>query len=177
MATPSLEDPNFHRTVVFLIAHQRDEGALGVVLNRPSELEIVQALPEWASLAAPPPHVFAGGPVTPEGAICLGQASSADGTVAVEGWEPVIDGVGVVDLNAGPEKFVALHGIRVFAGHSGWGAGQLEAELSMGGWFVLDHAVGDTVSDTPDELWRQVLERQPPKVAMFAKAPPHLSLN
>ncbi len=184
VATPVLEDPNFHRTVVLLVAHHPDEGALGVVLNRPSELEIHRALPEWAPLAAEPPVVFAGGPVTQEGVICLGQVrtdgdrSAAGSAAGVAEWEEIGGGIGVVDLNAGPETFAsALAGLRVFAGHSGWGPRQLEGELESGGWFVVDLEPDDVLSAEPDELWRRVLERQPPKVAMFAKAPPHISLN
>ena len=177
VATPVLEDPNFHRTVVLLVAHHPDEGALGVVLNRPSELDVSRALPEWGPLAAAPTAVFAGGPVTPEGVLCLGRAAG-ERTVGIDGWEAVAKGIGVVDLNTGPETFAAaLDGLRIFAGHSGWGAGQLEAELETGGWFVVDMEPSDALTSEPAELWRTVLERQPPKVAMFAKAPPHLSLN
>ena len=193
VATPSLEDPNFHRTVVLVVAHHADEGALGLVINRPSELEVARALPEWAPLAAPPVVVFAGGPVTPDGVICLGRTSAAPGppdapdspdrgeTAAVtDGWETIAgdDGLGVVDLNIGPERFAStVAGVRVYAGHSGWGARQLEGELAAGGWFVVEREPDDALSMDPSELWRRVLERQPPKVAMFAKAPPHLSLN
>lgn len=176
VATPSLEDPNFHRTVVFMIAHETSAGALGVVLNRPSELSVAEALPEWAPLVSAPDVVFAGGPVVPEGVICVGRA---DGAVAdEEGWEPVDEEFGVVDLSSGPERLVtALAGVRVFAGHSGWGAHQLEAELAAGGWFVVEARPDDVLSPAPEDLWRVVLERQPPKIAIYAKAPPHLSLN
>ncbi len=65
-----MPDPNFHRTVVLLLAHQED-GALGVVLNRPSDLDVDSPLPRWERLVADPPVVFVGGPVAPGAAICL----------------------------------------------------------------------------------------------------------
>ena len=72
VATPDLEDPNFFRTVVLVLEHNL-EGALGVVLNRPSAADVSELLPDWAVVAADPPVVFLGGPVQPESAIGLGR--------------------------------------------------------------------------------------------------------
>src|SRR5688500_5215898 len=93
VATPMLVDPNFFRTVILVLAHD-EEGALGVVLNRPSELELAEAMPTWAPNASSPPVVFVGGPVQPaEATICLGRA--AQGT---EGFREVLGGVGTLSL-------------------------------------------------------------------------------
>jgi len=166
VATPNLEDPNFFRTVVLVIEHG-DEGALGVVLNRPSGLEVSEPLPAWAEVAAQPPVVFVGGPVSPSSAICLGR-------MAGEGhdWQPLVGSVGAVDLNVGPgEVSPRPQVVRVFAGYAGWGPRQLEAEIVSGGWFVVDAEPDDALSPAPDDLWSDVLRRQPGRLALFADYP------
>ena len=172
VATPNLEDPNFERTVVLVLEHG-DEGALGVVLNRPSELDLAEPLPEWAGAAAHPPVVFIGGPVAPSAAVCL-----ARGTPGAEGWEPLLGPVGTLDLDSDPDEAIPrIDGIRVFAGYAGWGPGPLEGEIAAGGWFVVDAEAGDPLSPAPEELWATVLRRQRGALALFAAHPRDPSLN
>ncbi len=105
VATPNLGDPNFERTVVLVLEHG-DEGALGVVLNRPSELDVAEPLPEWARAAAHPPVVFIGGPVAPSAAVCLARLGRHGGA---EGWQPLLgqDGlVGTLDLDSDPDEAI-----------------------------------------------------------------------
>jgi putative transcriptional regulator len=174
VATPTLQDPNFSRTVVLMLEHS-EEGALGVVLNRPSELALAEALPEWGDLAATPPVVFAGGPVSPESAIGLGRCDT-DG--AVDGWAPVGLGVGTVDLGRAPRDLpVRVEEVRVFAGYAGWTSGQLDAELAVDGWFVVDADPLDAFAAQPDQLWTSILRRQRGRLAVFANAPPNPSVN
>lgn len=158
VATPDLRDPNFARTVVLMLEHS-DEGALGVVLNRPTDVPVRDVLPEWGLVCAPPACLFVGGPVQPDAAIALGRGP---------------DGFGPVDLDGDAD---AYSDIRVFLGYAGWAAGQLEMELAAGGWLVLDRAADDVATSDPSELWRTVLRRQPGRVAMFALAPEDPSLN
>lgn len=153
VATPSLADPNFDRTVVLLIAHE-DEGSLGVVLNRPGDVDVAEAVQGWEVHAAPPDMVFVGGPVQRQALIGLGRA-----TPGTPGFEPVFADVGVVDLSRDAASS-AISDVRVFAGHAGWGAGQLEAEIETGSWFVLDADPTDASSSEPDDLWLSVLRRQ-----------------
>ena len=94
VATPTLEDPNFFRSVVLVLEHGED-GALGVVLNRPSETAVGETLPGWNPLASNPGVVFVGGPVSPDAAIGVARAGSADQT---EGWSPLFGHLGTVDL-------------------------------------------------------------------------------
>jgi putative transcriptional regulator len=174
VATPTLYDPNFFRTVVLLLEHG-EEGALGVVLNRPSETVVAEALPDWSSLASHPRVVFVGGPVAPETVIGLARAEKADGA---EGWAPLFGHLGTVDLGrTAVELPVSVQNLRVFAGHAGWSAGQLDGEVESGGWFVLDTAPDDVFTDEFDALWASVLRRQRGRLAMFATAPAHPSLN
>ena len=155
VATPALGDPNFAHTVVFLLDHG-DEGAIGVVINRPSETEVATALPKWESLAARPALVFVGGPVQPEAVVAVGHAAQT-----VDAVQPICDGVGVVDLRVDPlELLGSVSGVRLFAGYAGWGEGQLEAEIADGGWFLIDAAPSDVLTTDPDALWVSVLSRQ-----------------
>jgi putative transcriptional regulator len=174
VASPSLEDPNFHRSVVLLLEHD-ENGALGVILNRPSVTDVDVVLPDWAELAPSPGVVFAGGPVSPGAAIGLGRAPEAS---AVDGWAPLFGHLGTVDLSRPPDDVpVAVEAVRVFAGYAGWGEGQLEGELDEGAWLVLDAEPGDVMSDNPADLWSDVLRRQEGTTAWLANFPPDPSLN
>ena len=180
VATPQLGDPNFARTVVLLLQADEEDGALGLVLNRPTGTEVGEVLPDWAPLAAGPQVVFTGGPVQPNAAICLGHGR-AGGTPV--GSFSVLEGVpgtsvGTVDLDAEPEELLpAVSEVRVFAGYAGWGAGQLEAEVEEGAWWVLEALPADAFSVDPERLWADVLRRQGPPIAFAASYPPDPSLN
>jgi putative transcriptional regulator len=175
VATPGLHDANFFRSVVLVVEHN-DEGAAGLVLNRPSDAGLdAGPLHEWTDLAADPPLVFVGGPVQPSAAICLARTAH-DGVP--EGWQPVVGGLGVLDL--GRELADVRPGIdrlRVFAGYAGWEAGQLESEIEEGSWFVLDADPEDALSSQPGGLWRFVLKRQGGKLALVSNFPSDPSLN
>jgi putative transcriptional regulator len=170
VATPDLRDPNFSRTVVLMMEHN-DEGALGVVLNRPIDMAVAEVLPDWADLSSAPACLFVGGPVAPTAVIGLGRG---DGPV----FAPLFDGLGTLDLDLDPAQYApTMASMRVFVGYSGWGPGQLEQELTAGGWLVVDLATGDPFSSDPSQLWHDVLRRQPGRVAMFASAPEDPSTN
>jgi putative transcriptional regulator len=182
VATPDLGDPNFFRCVVLMLEHTPD-GAVGVILNRPTETGLGEAATDWEGwdeLAAPPAVVFVGGPVSQTAVICVA-SRSGDGPVPdpdeeaeVEGFQPVSGSLGVADLRRPPDSVEA---VRIFAGYSGWGGGQLEGELAAGAWFVLDALPEDALGDDPDELWARVLRRQGGRLALFAACPPDPTLN
>ncbi|QBI20938.1 DUF179 domain-containing protein [Egibacter rhizosphaerae] len=153
VAAPDLSDPNFAHTVV-LVLDQHDEGVLGVVLNRPSAVEVADVLPEWGEVVAPPGQVFVGGPVQTE-EVTIGLGRVPHGTADPE---EIIPGLAVVDLAQGPAGVTER--ARVFAGYAGWDAGQLEQERADGGWFIVDAEPDDAVSPEPERLWRTVLQRQ-----------------
>ena len=152
VATPVIADPNFERTVVLILAHS-DEGALGVILNRPSLTAVAEVVEEWAPYAAEPGMMFIGGPV--------GQ-----------------NAVGTVDLNDPPEPGDGGGvTVRLFAGSAGWASGQLEDELAEGAWWLMDAAPEDPLTSQPDELWAQVLRRQGTTVSWFANHPDDPTTN
>lgn len=176
VAAPALVDPNFARAVVLVLEHTED-GALGVVLDRPSDTPLAEALPAWAHRSAAPAVVFVGGPVSPTAAIALAHGPAEPGP----GWAPTLGGLGTVDLSADPAEVATgdlVEGsVRVFAGFSGWGVGQLEAEVAEGAWFVVDRLDGDTTCARPEDLWRVVLARQPMPLRLLATYPPDPTLN
>ena len=174
VANPALKDPNFDRTVVLVLEHEA-EGALGLVLNRPSPTPVEAVLPGWEQLAKEPPVVFNGGPVSPGAAICLGRVGgSGDGS----GWRPLFGELATVDLERRPEELSgSVAELRVFSGYAGWGPGQLEGELDQTGWFVIDAGPDDALSRDPLRLWQAVLRRQGGDLALLATFPPDPSLN
>ena len=155
VAAPSLLDPNFEHTVVYLLDHS-DDGALGIVLNRPSDVEVADALPRWEPLTTRPRLMYIGGPVQPEAVVGLGRSRTQLETI-----QPVSEGVAVVDLRADPLALLGdLDDFRLFVGYAGWGKGQLEAEIAEGGWFLVDARPDDVFAGKTDELWVTVLARQ-----------------
>ncbi|MFF9811877.1 YqgE/AlgH family protein [Streptomyces sp. NPDC014006] len=178
VATPALADPNFDRAVVLLLDHD-EEGSLGVVLNRPTPVDVGDILEGWADLAGEPGVVFQGGPVSLDSALGVAVVPGdpeANGTPL--GWRRVHGAIGLVDLEAPPELLAsALGSLRIFAGYAGWGPGQLEDELAEGAWYVVESEPGDVSSPSPETLWREVLRRQRNELAMVATYPDDPSLN
>jgi putative transcriptional regulator len=180
VATPVLSDPNFRRTVVLVVEHEAEQGTLGVVLNRPTQVPVDQVLEPWTDLATSPSVVFSGGPVAPNSALALALVPGTDEPV---GWHP-LDGapavarLGLVDLDAPPGLLApAVASLRVYAGYAGWGAGQLEAEIGEGAWYVLPAETGDAFCADPERLWPAVLRRQGGELAYVATYPDDPSLN
>jgi len=173
LATPPLGDPNFDRTVVFVLDHS-SEGAVGVVLNRPSGELDIDGLEDWRPLMSQPQEVFSGGPVEEDSLIALGTAQGRN----PDAWGDLDGGLGTVDLSLHPvETADRIERLRLFRGYAGWGGGQLDAEISVGAWMVFDATEDDIFSERPQELWRDVLRRQGGRVAWVANAPDDLSLN
>jgi putative transcriptional regulator len=172
IAGPALLDPNFWRTVVLIVDHT-DEGAFGLVLNRPSDTSAGEATAELADLLDPDDPVFIGGPVQPSALIVLAQFEDPDDAALL-----AFDDVGVVGQADAPEYAGAgVRRARAFAGHSGWGPGQLDAELERGDW-ILDRArTEDAFSGEPRSLWESVLTRKGGSYKLLARMPPDPSVN
>ena len=180
VATPLLTEPTFARTVVLLLHAGGDDGALGVVLNRPSAVEVERILPGWDVAAAGPPVVFEGGPVQPQAAICL--AEPRPGVVDGAGLAPLETLAGLraatVDLDLPPDDVLPrVSRLRVFAGYAGWSPGQLEGEVEEGAWWVVDALPDDAYRESAGDLWRAVLRRQGPPLSYATTLPDDASLN
>ncbi|PYC63074.1 hypothetical protein C7C46_33240 [Streptomyces tateyamensis] len=177
VATPVLTDPNFVRSVVLLLDHD-GQGALGVVLNRPSPVEVSDVLDGWAELAGDPQVVFQGGPVGLDSALAVAVMPGEPGPEEPLGWRRVHGAIGLVDLDAPPQLLAGeLGALRVFAGYAGWTPGQLEAEIAEGAWFLVEAEPGDISCRRPERLWREVLRRQRGELAVLATYPEDPTLN
>ncbi|HEY1624019.1 MAG TPA: YqgE/AlgH family protein [Streptosporangiaceae bacterium] len=180
IATPMLADPNFRRTVVLVVEHETEQGTLGVVLNRPTEVPVSQVLESWNDLATGPSVVFSGGPVAQTSALALALISGADEPV---GWHPLDGGpsmakLGLVDLDAPPGLIApVITRMRVYAGYAGWGTGQLQGEIDEGAWYVVRAEPGDPFAPDPGRLWSAVLRRQGGELAYVATFPDDPSRN
>lgn len=181
VATPALVEGTFERSVVLLLDHD-EAGALGVVVNRPTPVDVSDVLPTWQPYTSEPGVLFQGGPVALDSALGLAVATGVDGGAEPPGWRRVVGRLGLVDLDAEPQEMApVLSRLRIFAGYAGWSAGQLEDELRDGAWYVVAPDPGggyaDAFSTQPDRLWRAVLRRQGGDLAMVSTYPADPSLN
>jgi putative transcriptional regulator len=165
IASPALTD-YFRRAVVIIVEHS-EEGALGLVLNRPSDQRVDEAVPTLAELADEDDVVYAGGPVGPSGVIALGDFERPD-----DAGRLVVGSLGLVD----PDRTdTPVRRLRVYAGHAGWGPGQLDGELEQEAWIVEPAEADDPFRE--DDLWTHVLARKGGSYALLARMPPDPSLN
>ena len=170
VATPALVDPNFARSVVLLLDHD-DDGSLGVVLNRPTAVEVHSVLPDWASSVDAPEVLFEGGPVSPDAALAVSLVPRVEGPDPI-GFRRLYDDTGIVDLDTPVEVLApAMTRMRIFAGYAGWGSGQLAAEIDEGSWYVVTSTAHDVFDDHPGKLWHTVLRRQPGELAWVSTRP------
>ncbi|MGY1811259.1 YqgE/AlgH family protein [Blastococcus sp. SYSU D00820] len=176
VAMPSLTDPTFAGTVVYVLDHN-DTGTLGVVLGRPSQVEIRDVLPGWCDLAVEPGVFHVGGPCETDTALCLATCRAAD--AEPEGLRRVAGDVHLVDLDADPVALEGrLTGLRVFAGYAGWSPGQLAGEIAEGAWACVPGRPDDVLSDLAGpQLWRRVMGRQSGRLAVLSTAPADPSAN
>ena len=172
VASPTLLDPNFARTVV-AIANHDEEGALGIVLNRPSDTEVVEAVPELDGVVDSDEVVYVGGPVQPASIVVLAEFEDP-----AEAAYLVVDAVGLVSDRTGLERLgTATARRRVYAGYTGWGPGQLEAELEREDWITERALVEDVFAEDPTQLWGSVLQRKGGQFRLLARMPVDPSVN
>ena len=172
LASPALVDPNFSRTVVLIGAHS-DEGAMGVVLNRPSELTVGEAVPQLERAVDEQEPVYVGGPVRPGAVVFLAEFLDPAPAGLL-----VIGRIGFPSPDADIEELTeATARARVFAGYAGWGEGQLEAEIDHGDWIAEPALPEDVFTEVPAELWSRVLTRKGGSYALIARMPVNPSVN
>jgi putative transcriptional regulator len=172
LASPGLRDPNFARTVVLIGVHS-EEGAMGIVLNRPSELTVGEAVPQLEPALDEHEPVYIGGPVQPSSIVLL--AEFLDPTPA---GLLVLGRIGFPAADADIDELTrATARGRVFAGYAGWSEGQLDAELEQGDWIVQAAQPEDVFSEEPEDLWSEVLKRKGGSYALIARMPLDPSVN
>jgi putative transcriptional regulator len=172
LASPALRDPNFKRAVVLVSMHT-EEGAMGVVLNRPSAVTVGEAVPQLEQAVAELEPVYVGGPVQPNSIVFL--AEFLDPTPA---GLLVFGRIGFPAPDAGIDELTeATARRRVFAGYAGWGEGQLDAEIDQGDWIAQAALPEDVFTDLPEGLWSRVLTRKGGGYALVARMPADPSVN
>ena len=172
ISSPVLVDPNFARTVILITEHT-EEGAMGVVLNRPSPASVGEAVPELSELAGEDSLIHVGGPVQGDALIVLAEFRDRSAAATI-----VVADVGLVSADVETEDLVAAtRRARVFAGYSGWGPGQLEGELEEEAWIVEAPVPGELFAEDADGLWGAVLERKGGRYALLARMPSDPSVN
>ena len=158
MAMPALADPDFWRTVVLLGSHSPEDGAFGLVVNRPTEIPLDTVLPQLGITETPArtPAVLAGGPVQPD-----------QGFVLVEGNSLMPSDRDINDtkftISGRPELLEALafgtveHRFHLCLGYAGWAPGQLETEIEQNSWLVAP-ASDTLLFETPlEDRWQEAL--------------------
>ncbi len=163
VASPGLLDPNFAQTVV-LLTEVDDAGAMGIILNRPSEVPLGEVLPWVAELDDREDRLSVGGPVKRDRVVVLvrrDREPPASVHVFADVW-----------LTGDPDTLrrllaegVAESDLRAFIGFAGWAPGQLEWEIARGGWEVHPARVADVFGGNLHRLWRDLIDRTPPQRA------------
>jgi putative transcriptional regulator len=164
IAAPSMPD-YFHRTVIMVVEHSED-GAFGLVLNRPSETTVGEASPELAELIGEEHVLHVGGPVQPNAVTAVGDHPDPTGATKL-----IVGTVGMVDLDDPPK----LSRVRVFAGYAGWAAGQLDGEMEQEAWITDEAHPDDPFAE--GDLWAKVLNRKGGEYTLLARMPPDPSVN
>jgi putative transcriptional regulator len=172
LASPSLRDPNFRRTVVLVGVHNGD-GAMGVILNRPSETAVADAVPQLETMVDAEEPVYVGGPVQPSSVVLL-----------AEFLDPTPAALLVLGRIGFPSGGTDVDGLaqsterrRVFAGYAGWSSGQLDEEVEQGDWIAHPAGPDDVFAQEPEHLWASVLERKGGSYALLARMPMDPSVN
>jgi len=169
LAAPTLRDPHFARSVLYLAAHSGKEGAFGYILNRPLEKTVADLLPgnEMRKLARV--RVYLGGPVsTDKLSFASLKWSNQRNTLNCKTHLAVEDAQHELDLG---------HDVRAFVGYSGWSEGQLEKELKLRSWIVTPPPAAIITAEDPTALWSDILIDMGPRYELIAKMPERLDMN
>jgi len=166
VASPILRDPNFQRSVVLLCEHDEDEGSMGLVVNRPTEVTLEAALENIGPHAKQ--HMWFGGPVQREAVLVLHRGTDLPGAREIaDGMALGGDEDAIIDLLCSTRHVNA----RVFAGYSGWGRGQLSAELESASWITCRGTARFVFDVEPENMWGAVLRSLGPKYSYLADLP------
>ena len=171
VASPGLLDPNFKRTVVLITEHN-EEGAAGLILNRPSDAEVSELVPQLEQLVDDGEPIWMGGPVQQDAVLVLGEFVDPEDAAV-----PLFGSLGFPSLDDPEDVVPRTTRRRIFAGYAGWGAGQLESELERDDWIVEEAQPDDAFTEAPGELWADVLRRKGGIYELVARIPEDPSVN
>ncbi len=177
VATPRMTDPNFRRSVLLLIDHG-ETGSLGLIINRPTPISVIEVMPELSRVIVDPQVVFQGGPVQPEVVLAIGSIDLHQLGEIGESINLITDSIASYSLASDIQELSdRVSQLRIFSGYAGWHPGQLIDEIRAGAWFVVEGNDTDVLSENPQGMWSHVLRRQSSDLAMLANYPEELYLN
>ncbi len=157
IAARQIGDPNFRKSVILLVAYEAGGGAMGVIVNRPTPIPLAKVLPQFDALARHRDQVWLGGPMLPTSLMVLQKSPKP-----VRAAEAVFDDVYVLTSRESVEGLLGSRqrpeAFRAYAGHAGWGPGQLEEEIARGDWLVVAGRPDVVFSERPGDVWEQLLE-------------------
>jgi putative transcriptional regulator len=157
VASRSLSDANFAETVILLLDYHR-RGAMGLIINRPSEVRLARVWPDMAGLQQRTDTVYIGGPVERNRMVLLIRSSSP-----LDDAKQVLDGVHVSSNRKLFERLVdqadTAGRFRVYAGYAGWAPGQLEREVERGDWHVVPADAGTVFDKAPADIWPELIRK------------------
>jgi putative transcriptional regulator len=172
IARRELPDPNFAETVVLLVQYN-ERGAMGLIVNRPTEISVSSLVPELKDSSARDVPIYAGGPVSRDTLMMLVRSDDTPGEARL-----VFEDVYVSRSRELLERMSGDTGrqgkVRVYVGYAGWAPGQLEAEVERGDWHIMSADSGIVFHRSPLGVWRTLLPRDPNLVARERSRPlPH----
>ena len=168
VASRSLQDPNFARTVVLLVEYDAD-GAVGVIVNRPTSVPLGDALPEVESVQRPRDVIYLGGPVALDRMLILLRTRDQP-PQSLRVFDRVFASSSVAALRASLTRGDA---VRAFAGYAGWGPKQLDQEVARGDWLVGPAESDAVFADAPGAIWDELIERLSGNWAQRRPLQPH----
>lgn len=171
ISSGGLYDPNFRHTVVLVGEHNTD-GALGVILNRPLDMSVADAIPALGDYAGPDDALYEGGPVQPMGPVLVAELDDPELADL-----HVFDHVGFLVGDLDDDILPHIRRARVYLGYSGWAPGQLEAEMIEESWIIDPAQVDDVFTDAPELLWSRVLQRKGPEYHRMSRMPFDPTMN
>jgi putative transcriptional regulator len=174
LAEPFMLDPNFRRSVVLVCEHNRDEGTVGFILNKPLNIRVNDLVSDMPAIESP---VFYGGPVATDSIHFVHNVGDLlDESIEVNRgvhWGGDFDKLKFLIQS----KLILPHNIRFFVGYSGWSPGQLKEELGYKSWMIADMHANYLFKSKPGMLWKQVLHNMGNTYSVIAQMPDQYCLN
>jgi len=170
VAHPSLLDPNFRRTILFLSHHSEEDGAVGLVLNRPLPQDLGNAAKKKQPALIKDLELFYGGPVAKD-QVTIASLQWRDNPTAVAFHSFMGQ---IEDIQIAPEW---QNGLRAFIGYAGWSKGQLENEISQNAWLVIQPSRHLIEMEDPESAWKELMRQSGPLLKLLAEAPDDPELN
>ncbi len=164
VASRALGDPNFSEAVILLLRYDEDQGAMGLIVNRRSDIPLSKVFEDLKQAKGRTDLAYLGGPVETDNVLALLKSSDAP-----EDAPKVFGNVYLISNKELLEKTLADKAdpsvFHVYLGYAGWSAGQLERELQVGAWHVMSPDAASVFDADPDSVWQRLIRRTELRIA------------